>query len=100
MVRFEGTITTAAGTLEVTGRLMSIDLMPTMPGMPPIPMASLDALKLIVTGGTGDTADQVGLIFGIDTDGNLPLPPSFEEGYHGALCPMPDMPAPPAPPAP
>jgi len=86
--RFTGTVTTATGTLEVTGRLMQI----TFTGVP-IPGAvtltgSIDLLKLIVTGGTGDMADHVGIIVGMHSSlaGPVPLPPSTNQGYHGILC--------------
>jgi hypothetical protein len=94
--RFTGTVTTATGTLEVTGRLMQISFtgMP-MPGAIGI-TGSIEFLKLIVTGGTGDTADQVGIIVGMHNTltGPMPLPPSANQGYHGVLC------TPAAPPAP
>jgi len=89
--RFTGTVTTATGTLEVTGRLMQISFggMP-MPGTIGI-SGSIEFLKLLVTGGTGDTADHVGIIVGMHNSlaGPMPLPPSMNQGYHGVLCEQP-----------
>jgi hypothetical protein len=93
MVRFSATITTATGTLEVTGRLMSITFsMPGMPGGIPLPTGSIEAMKMLVTGGTGDTEGKVGILLGVHSTLSIMLPPSFNEGYHGILCDAPAAP--------
>lgn len=89
--RFTGTVTTATGTLEVTGRLMQLSFAATpVPGTVGVG-GSVEFLKLIVTGGTGDYADHVGIITGIHTTfaGPVPMPPSMSQGYHGVLCELP-----------
>lgn len=94
---FSGSVSTANGSLDVTGQVFQVNLsaIPMPGGMMTAatmgPVGSVTFVRLTVTGGTGDYDGNFGVIFGFE---NTIMGDSMGSTYRGVLC---DISLPPQP---